>query len=133
MAFSSPLNFTSSLHPALLLFLIITVTTQVEGRPSPRKSDAQVRISLMTQPIVCVQVLQDFFGLKIGSLLLAHPEVMEGSADSAPPFLPRPPSRVFLDVLNRHRKLQGRSRKGMARGCFGMKVDRIGVISGLGC
>ncbi|KAK7129458.1 hypothetical protein R3I94_017614 [Phoxinus phoxinus] len=119
MAFSSPINFTSFLHRALLVFLIITVTTQVEGRPSPRQPDAQV--------------LQDLFGLKISSLLLAHPEVMEGSADSASPLLPRPPSRVFLDVLNRHRKLQGRSRKGMSRGCFGMKVDRIGVISGLGC
>uniref|UniRef100_A0A8C2ED05 Uncharacterized protein n=2 Tax=Cyprinus carpio TaxID=7962 RepID=A0A8C2ED05_CYPCA len=74
------------------------------------------------------QVLQDLFGLKISSLLLAHPEVSEGSADEAPP-----PSRVFLDLLGRHRKLQGRSRKGVGRGCFGMKVDRIGVISGLGC
>ncbi|CAM4674541.1 unnamed protein product [Leuciscus chuanchicus] len=55
---------------------------------------------------------------------------MEGSADSAPPLLPRPPSHGVLEVLNWHRKLQGRSRKGMARGCFGMKVDRIGVISG---
>ncbi|XP_067226475.1 C-type natriuretic peptide 2 [Chanodichthys erythropterus] len=125
MAFSSPLNFTSSLLPALLMLLIIiTVTMQVEGRPSPRKSDAQV--------------LQDLFGLKIGSLLLAHPEVIEGSADAAPPLSnglqsPRPPSRVFLDFMSRHRKLQGRSRKGIARGCFGMKVDRIGVISGLGC
>uniref|UniRef100_A0A673NAU0 Uncharacterized protein n=1 Tax=Sinocyclocheilus rhinocerous TaxID=307959 RepID=A0A673NAU0_9TELE len=73
-------------------------------------------------------VLQDLFGLKISSRLLAHPEVSEGSADEAPP-----PSRVFLDLLGRHRKLQGRSRKGVARGCFGMKVDRIGVISGLGC
>uniref|UniRef100_A0A8C1YFA2 Uncharacterized protein n=1 Tax=Cyprinus carpio TaxID=7962 RepID=A0A8C1YFA2_CYPCA len=81
--------------------------------------------------LVCVcfnQVLQDLFGLKISSLLLAHPEVSEGSADEAPP-----PSRVFLDLLGRHRKLQGRSRKGVGRGCFGMKVDRIGVISGLGC
>uniref|UniRef100_A0A8C1MBK8 Uncharacterized protein n=1 Tax=Cyprinus carpio TaxID=7962 RepID=A0A8C1MBK8_CYPCA len=105
--------------------------------------------------------MQDLFGLKISSLLLAHPEVSEGSADEAPPpsrvfldLLGRhrnslllahpevsegsadeapPPSRVFLDLLGRHRKLQGRSRKGVGRGCFGMKVDRIGVISGLGC
>uniref|UniRef100_A0A673GM76 Uncharacterized protein n=1 Tax=Sinocyclocheilus rhinocerous TaxID=307959 RepID=A0A673GM76_9TELE len=83
-------------------------------------------------------VLQDLFGLKISSLVLAHPEVGEGSADEAPPFSQTrhgnaAPSRVFLDLLGRHRKLQGRSRKGVARGCFGMKVDRIGVISGLGC
>ncbi|XP_059402916.1 C-type natriuretic peptide 2-like [Carassius carassius] len=114
MVSSSSLNFSSPLHHTLLLLLIITVATQVEGRPSPRRPDAQV--------------LQDLFGLKISSLLLAHPEVSEGSADEAPP-----PSRVFLELLGRHRKLQGRSRKGVARGCFGMKVDRIGVISGLGC
>ncbi|XP_026092323.1 C-type natriuretic peptide 2-like [Carassius auratus] len=124
MFFSSPLNFGSSLHLTRLLLLIIAVATQVEGRPSPRRPDAQV--------------LQDLFGLKISSLVLAHPEVSEGSADEAPPLSqPRhanaAPSRVFLELLGRHRKLQGRSRKGVARGCFGMKVDRIGVISGLGC
>jgi hypothetical protein len=34
-----------------------------------------------------------------------------------------------------NRKLRGRNRKRMAggRGCFGMKMDRIGSISGLGC
>ncbi|KAF4096185.1 hypothetical protein G5714_022154 [Onychostoma macrolepis] len=93
MVSSSPLRL------ALLLLLIIAVATQVEGRPSPRRQDAQ-----------------DLFGLKISSLLLAHPEVSEGSADEAPP-----PSRVFLGLLGRHRKLQGRSRKGVGRGCFGMK------------
>ncbi|KTF80851.1 hypothetical protein cypCar_00046960 [Cyprinus carpio] len=124
MFFSSPLNFSSSLHLTLLVLLIIAVATQVEGRPSPRRQDAQV--------------LQDLFGLKISSLVLAHPEVSEGSADEAPPLSQTrhgngAPSRVFLELLGRHRKLQGRSRKGVARGCFGMKVDRIGVISGLGC
>ncbi|KAI2643817.1 C-type natriuretic peptide 2 [Labeo rohita] len=111
MVFSSPLNFGSSLHPVLLLLLIIAVATQV---------------------------LQDLFGLKISSLVLADPEVSEGSADEPLPLTHTrhgdvAPSRVFLDLLGRHRKLQGRSRKGVGRGCFGMKVDRIGVISGLGC
>ncbi|XP_073678676.1 C-type natriuretic peptide 2 [Garra rufa] len=124
MFFSSPLNFGSSLHLALLLLLIIAMATQVQGRPSPRRPEAQV--------------LQDLFGLKISSLVLAHPEVSEGSADEVLPLTTThhgnaAPSRVFLDLLGRHRKLQGRSRKGVGRGCFGMKVDRIGVISGLGC
>ncbi|XP_055044426.1 C-type natriuretic peptide 2 [Misgurnus anguillicaudatus] len=125
MAFSSPLNFSSSLHLALLLFLIITVVTQVEGRPSRQRSDAQV--------------LQDLFGAKISSLVFAPLEVSEGSGNIAPPLLkngaesPHTPSRAFLDYLRRQRKMRGRSRKGVARGCFGMKVDRIGVISGLGC
>ncbi|KAJ3585673.1 hypothetical protein NHX12_014392 [Muraenolepis orangiensis] len=43
--------------------------------------------------------------------------------------------RFFLDFLRSNRKLRGRGRKRMAggRGCFGMKMDRIGSLSGLGC
>ncbi|KAL1249156.1 hypothetical protein QQF64_020161 [Cirrhinus molitorella] len=65
MVFSSPLNFGSSLHLALLLLLIVAMATQVQGRPSPRRPDAQV--------------LQDLFGLKISSLVLAHPEEAAGA------------------------------------------------------
>ncbi|KAG7233216.1 hypothetical protein INR49_007376 [Caranx melampygus] len=41
----------------------------------------------------------------------------------------------FLDFLRRQGKMRRRSRKSMVggRGCFGMKMDRIGSISGLGC
>ncbi|KAG7275711.1 hypothetical protein CRUP_011338 [Coryphaenoides rupestris] len=69
--------------------------------------------------------------------------ITEGSAQSPAPFSPltrgldRPNvvPRFFLDFLQRNRKLRGRSRKSMAggRGCFGMKMDRIGSLSGLGC
>nr|XP_001919526.1 C-type natriuretic peptide 2-like [Danio rerio] len=121
MAASSSLN---TLLPALLIFLFISMIAQVKGRPSSRRPDAQV--------------LQDLFGAEIGSLVLAPVEITEGSAEAPPPSQShdghRPQSpRVLLDILRQHRKLQGRSRKGVARGCFGMKVDRIGVISGLGC
>ncbi|XP_056305303.1 C-type natriuretic peptide 2 [Danio aesculapii] len=121
MAASSSLN---TLFPALLIFLFISMVAQVKGRPSPRRPDAQV--------------LQDFFGAQISSLLSVPVEVTEGSAEAPPPsqshhgHQPQSP-RVLLDILRQSRKLQGRSRKGVARGCFGMKVDRIGVISGLGC
>ncbi|KAF5885601.1 beta-enolase, partial [Clarias magur] len=93
-------------------------------------------------------ILQGLFGSEISSLLLSQPEVPEGSAQSPSPFksegrgLPghsvkeeplRLVHRPFIDFLARQRKLRGRSRKGSARGCFGMKVDRIGALSGLGC
>ncbi|XP_051517578.1 C-type natriuretic peptide 2 [Myxocyprinus asiaticus] len=126
MAFSSSAN---SLHLTLLLLLIIALATQVEGRPSRQRSEAQV--------------LDDLFGVKISSLVLTPSEVSEGSADDPPPLSksmhgnrvesPHTPPHIFLDFLRRQRKLGGRSRKGVARGCFGMKVDRIGAISGLGC
>ncbi|TRY81420.1 hypothetical protein DNTS_032190 [Danionella cerebrum] len=109
MAASSPLN---CLFPTLFLFLIITLATQA---------------------------LQSFLGLKIGSFRLARapPPLWEGSGE-APAEAPPPLDQAILKRSRRlthsHTQVQGRSRrKGVARGCFGMKVDRIGVISGLGC
>ncbi|KAI4874008.1 hypothetical protein NFI96_007246 [Prochilodus magdalenae] len=93
------------------------------------------------------QILKDLFGSDIGSLLLAQPDIMEGSAHRPAPSEMvvhglTPPSvgvvpqravpRLLLDFLSTQRKLRGRSRKSPARGCFGMKVDRIGALSGLG-
>ncbi|KAL6484108.1 hypothetical protein MHYP_G00089810 [Metynnis hypsauchen] len=94
------------------------------------------------------RVLKDLFGSEISSLLLAQPDITEGSAQSPAPSETkgnglharsvgaepqRAVPRLFLDFLSRQRKLRGRSRKSPARGCFGMKVDRIGALSGLGC
>ncbi|XP_049625300.1 C-type natriuretic peptide [Suncus etruscus] len=31
------------------------------------------------------------------------------------------------------RKLKGNNKKGLSKGCFGLKLDRIGSMSGLGC
>ncbi|KAL7858996.1 hypothetical protein SRHO_G00141430 [Serrasalmus rhombeus] len=118
----------------IILILYITMATQVASRPSPRKPDSQI--------------LKDLFGPEISSLLLAQPDITEGSAQSPTPSetkengLParsvgvephRAVPRLFLGFLSRQRKLRGRSRKSPARGCFGMKVDRIGALSGLGC
>uniref|UniRef100_A0A8D0DRN2 C-type natriuretic peptide n=1 Tax=Salvator merianae TaxID=96440 RepID=A0A8D0DRN2_SALMN len=41
--------------------------------------------------------------------------------------------RLFSDLLGFSRRYQGRSKKGLSRGCFGVKLDRIGALSGLGC
>ncbi|KAK2824792.1 hypothetical protein Q7C36_018719 [Tachysurus vachellii] len=116
------------------LFLSIGMVTGVISQPLLRRLDSQI--------------LQDLFGSQITSLLLTQPEVTEGSAQSPAPsvsdrhgptesfvieeplhLVPRP----FLDLLMRQRKFRVRSRKGSARGCFGIKVDRIGALSGLGC
>ncbi|XP_047242681.1 C-type natriuretic peptide 2 [Girardinichthys multiradiatus] len=130
----------SSSVPVILLLLL---SVSVETRPSPHNDDKQVLLSLL--------------GSRITSLIEATPtsdDITEGSA-SPPTFLP--PSlrlalnhhgntsglasrqeavpRFFLDFLRRQVKTRRRSRKSMVggRGCFGMKLDRIGSISGLGC
>ncbi|NXX91940.1 ANFC protein, partial [Centropus bengalensis] len=42
--------------------------------------------------------------------------------------------QMFLsELLSSPRRHQGRSKKGLSRGCFGVKLDRIGSLSGLGC
>ncbi|KFP25029.1 C-type natriuretic peptide 1, partial [Colius striatus] len=41
--------------------------------------------------------------------------------------------RFLSDLLSLPRRYQGRSKKGLSRGCFGVKLDRIGSLSGLGC
>ncbi|KFQ31347.1 C-type natriuretic peptide 1, partial [Mesitornis unicolor] len=41
--------------------------------------------------------------------------------------------RFFSNLLSLPRRYRGRSKKGLSRGCFGVKLDRIGSLSGLGC
>ncbi|XP_051248588.1 C-type natriuretic peptide 2 [Dicentrarchus labrax] len=132
----------SSFVPLLLLFL----TVAVESRPSPQRDDTKV--------------LHSLFGSRLSSLILAPPfsdDIAEGSAGHPDPSSSSssPPSSLaagrgaarglagrqeavpqfFLDFLQRQSKMRRRSRKSMVggRGCFGMKMDRIGSISGLGC
>ncbi|NWY68893.1 ANFC protein, partial [Erithacus rubecula] len=41
--------------------------------------------------------------------------------------------RFFRDLLSLSRRYQGRNKKGLPRSCFGVRLDRIGSLSGLGC
>lgn len=43
--------------------------------------------------------------------------------------------QYFLDFLQQQPRMTRRGRSSVAggRGCFGMKIDRIGSLSGLGC
>ncbi|NXB16137.1 ANFC protein, partial [Rhagologus leucostigma] len=41
--------------------------------------------------------------------------------------------RFFSELLSLSRRYQSRSKKGLPRGCFGVRLDRIGSLSGLGC
>ncbi|PIN92715.1 hypothetical protein AB205_0077770 [Aquarana catesbeiana] len=43
---------------------------------------------------------------------------------------------AWTRLLNEHpnsRKIKGINKKGTSKGCFGLKLDRIGAMSGLGC
>ncbi|NXT65553.1 ANFC protein, partial [Chaetops frenatus] len=41
--------------------------------------------------------------------------------------------RFLSNLLSLSRRYQGRSKKVLSRGCFGVRLDRIGSLSGLGC
>ncbi|NXR57290.1 ANFC protein, partial [Rhadina sibilatrix] len=41
--------------------------------------------------------------------------------------------RFLSDLLSLSRRYQGRNKKSLPRGCFGVRLDRIGSLSGLGC
>ncbi|NWZ72565.1 ANFC protein, partial [Acrocephalus arundinaceus] len=41
--------------------------------------------------------------------------------------------RFFSDLLSLSRRYRGRNKKNLSRGCFGVRLDRIGSLSGLGC
>ncbi|KAI5096166.1 C-type natriuretic peptide 2-like [Silurus meridionalis] len=131
ISLSKMASLSSCLFPLLLL---ITMVTEVMSQPLSKRPDSQI--------------LQDLFGSQITSLLLSQPEITEGSAQSPAPterdrrglsggiVMKEPQGLVSHPVLNfllRHRKLRVRNRKSSARGCFGIKVDRIGALSGLGC
>ncbi|NXU99841.1 ANFC protein, partial [Cettia cetti] len=41
--------------------------------------------------------------------------------------------RLLSDLLSLSRRYQGRKKKTLSRGCFGVRLERIGSLSGLGC
>ncbi|XP_056155944.1 C-type natriuretic peptide 2 [Lampris incognitus] len=138
----------SSFIPLFLLLILLFLTLTVGSQPA-RQRDKK-------------QVLQNLFGSHLSSLILAVPKsddftegsgqnpthsLFSSSSSSSRPLIKNQEvagglavgqeviPQFFLGFLHRHRKLRGRNRKSMigGRGCFGMKIDRIGSISGLGC
>ncbi|KAG8434764.1 hypothetical protein GDO86_012928 [Hymenochirus boettgeri] len=41
--------------------------------------------------------------------------------------------QLLNDPINTSRKYRLRNKKGLSRGCYGVRLDRIGSLSGLGC
>ncbi|CAB1429278.1 unnamed protein product [Pleuronectes platessa] len=137
----------SSFLPLLLLFLTVTV----ESRPSPQQDNKQVLHSLFGSHLSSL-ILAPPTSDDVTEGSAGHPAASSSSSSSSSSS---PPSglvlaggavrglvdkreavpRFFLDFLQRQAKMRRRSRKSMVggRGCFGMKMDRIGSVSGLGC
>nr|XP_004573824.2 C-type natriuretic peptide 2-like [Maylandia zebra] len=128
--------------PFISLIFLLFLAVAVELKPSPQRDNKQV--------------LHSLFGSRLSTLILATPtfdDITEGSAGqltSTTPSAVLPVSHTlakrvnsrteavpqfFLNFLRQQTKMRRWSRKSMmgGRGCFGMKMDRIGSMSGLGC
>ncbi|XP_070810620.1 C-type natriuretic peptide-like [Pituophis catenifer annectens] len=93
-------------------------------------------------PIRSPQLLLEILGPDLAILLSGHeaggpsPSPLGGHLPPRPPTLP--PGHPWLHLLqelakSQPRRLRGRFQKGAQPGCFGIKLDRIGTFSGLGC
>nr|XP_049617896.1 C-type natriuretic peptide 2 [Syngnathus scovelli] len=110
---------------SFLSFLVLIFIFTAESRTAPQRQDVKAMTAL--------------FGSRLSSLLMATPLPFEGSAQG--PVVPPKQeeavgARLLVDVLRRHAKIRRRGGKWTSlggRGCFGLKMDRIGAVSGLGC
>ncbi|XP_061525177.1 C-type natriuretic peptide 2 [Phycodurus eques] len=102
-----------------LLVLIFILNLAAEAGPASQGRDVKAMTAL--------------FGSRLSSLLMAPPPPpSEGSAEGPAAA----GSRSLVDDLRRHAKMRRRGGKWTAlggRGCFGLKMDRIGAVSRLGC
>ncbi|XP_051781283.1 C-type natriuretic peptide [Erpetoichthys calabaricus] len=127
---------------SLIIIVLPMFAVFIQGRPAAHRRQHETLI--------------DLFGKELGGLL-ADMEVVEGSSgeDASLPlrhssFLPRKRGmrdamdteavtgnrawlRLFKDFMSSQKMFRGRTKKTQGRGCFGMKLDRISSMSGLGC
>ncbi|XP_060115480.1 C-type natriuretic peptide 1-like [Heteronotia binoei] len=119
-------------------FLLILISTHDQGRAKP-----------MTNVQALSKLFEEDLGHPLGSEEREQEQaetLLTGALEQPDAPLPwsRNPQegasisetalqRIFSDLLGSSRSYQGRSKKGFSKGCFGVKLDRIGSLSGLGC
>ncbi|KAM9783137.1 C-type natriuretic peptide-like [Neosynchiropus ocellatus] len=122
------------LAPALLCaaLLLLTSSEVTEARALQPPPDAVQFLEQFLDRYNQLLTLDD-----LENLLNAPPE-SEQAASDAKDGESVPPESPWLRLLrgvaaNPKRAEPERSRRGWNRGCFGLKLDRIGSMSGLGC
>ncbi|XP_010003429.1 PREDICTED: C-type natriuretic peptide [Chaetura pelagica] len=121
-------------------FLLLLIVSQNQARASPI-SNLQNLFKLLNEdlehPLVSEErdheqddmIPTDAFDQQEAEFQwIRHPRDQPGSMSMGD----GPIQRFFSD-LSLPRRYRGRSKKGPSRGCFGVKLDRIGALSGLGC
>nr|XP_056721458.1 C-type natriuretic peptide 1-like [Euleptes europaea] len=113
-------------------FLLILLFTHDQGRAKPM-TDIQALSKILEEDLEHPLGSEETEQEQDESLLTGALE----QQDALPPWARNPREgafqRLLSDLLGSSRSYQGRSKKGLSRGCFGVKLDRIGALSGLGC
>ncbi|KAM4038268.1 C-type natriuretic peptide 3-like [Anomaloglossus baeobatrachus] len=118
------------------LTVMTLIIVGVSSRPAPQLKQLKSLIELLSQDLSSSeeQVLLD----TMEELGVPPSGPRPRDALLSPDSAQMPPNRAWLrlfsDFMNNQKKFRGRTKKsGTSRGCFGMKLERIGSMSGLGC
>ncbi|XP_053319163.1 C-type natriuretic peptide-like [Spea bombifrons] len=117
----------------------LTVTLLILGvraRPSPQQRHGKSLADFLSHDVSSSEELLLLESMEDLGLLSSGPRARDSPlpADSAQIPHGRAWLRLFSDFLSNQKKFRGRTKKsGSSRGCFGMKLERIGAMSGLGC
>ncbi|XP_029694624.1 C-type natriuretic peptide 1 [Takifugu rubripes] len=125
------------LCPALLCaaLLLLTPVEITDARALQQPSDAAQFMEQFLESYNDLLTLDD-----LENMLNSHPDDQSNLSSSKADEYPKwaeadtPWLRLLRGALaNQKRAEPDRSRRGWNRGCFGLKLDRIGSMSGLGC
>ncbi|KAM5125860.1 C-type natriuretic peptide-like [Mantella aurantiaca] len=118
------------------LTLVTLLLTGGSARPSPQLKHLKTLADLLSQDmtsseeVLLMESLEDL-GASISGPRPRDTALPQDSAQLPPN---RAWLRLFSDFMSNQKKFRGRTKKsGNSRGCFGMKLERIGTFSGLGC
>ncbi|XP_069806040.1 C-type natriuretic peptide-like [Dendropsophus ebraccatus] len=118
----------------------ITVVTLlmvgVQSRPSPQLKQLKSLVDLLSQDLSSSEELMLLDSMDELGVPPSGPRPRDTllTPDSAQMPPNRAWLRLFSDFMSNQKKFRGRTKKsGTGRGCFGMKLERIGSMSGLGC
>ncbi|XP_058876930.1 C-type natriuretic peptide-like [Acipenser ruthenus] len=140
----------SSSSSCLLLISLMLLAVSCQGRPDLQHRNHKSQLA-------------DLFGVEVAALLedagaaegssgeqaalnqrappsirALHPHFgrlgLRDDLEAEPPAENKPHRRLLKDFMSSRKMFRGRTKKmQQGRGCFGMKLDRIGSMSGLGC
>ncbi|CAI9545770.1 unnamed protein product [Staurois parvus] len=118
------------------LTLVTLLLVGVSGRPSPQLKHLKSLADLLSQDLSSSEEVLLMESLEDLGASISGPRPRDTAVPQDSSQLPtnRAWLRLFSDFMNNQKKFRGRTKKsGNSRGCFGMKLERIGTVSGLGC